>query len=176
MIIQQPIITSSIGGDNIKTNVSGAYIGFEATSSNPTASNELVFGLGTIGEGNNTATIGNSSTIRTKLYGSIYQYQEVTGSITGSKFTVYTISGSGYTLHMPTSPEQGDSIKVSNFQSSVTGSDRFKEVTSGSRVTIGRGGSKIMGLTQDMQLDYVSPTFELIYTDLNKGWVVIGSS
>ena len=45
MIIQEPIITSSIDGDNIKTNVRGAYIGYEATSSNPTASNELVFGF-----------------------------------------------------------------------------------------------------------------------------------
>ena len=176
MIIQEPIITSSIGGDNIKTNVSGAYIGYEATSSNPTASNELVFGLGTVGYGNNTATIGNSNTIRTKLYGSIYEHVEVSSSFTASKFNVYTITGSGWTMHMPSTPTSGDSIKISNFQVNATGSDRFKEVTSGNRVTIGRSGENIMGLAQDMDIDYVSPTFELIYTNPNRGWVVIGSS
>jgi len=176
MIIQQPIITASISGDNIKTNPSGAYIGFEATSSNPTASNELVFGLGVTGSGNNTVTIGNTSSIHTKLFGSIYQHQEVTSSITASKFMVYTITGSGYTLHMPSTPNQGDSIKISNFQIDLTGSNRFSQVISSNRVTIGRSGENIMGLPQDMEIDYVSPTFELIYTNTNRGWVVIGSS
>ena len=175
MIIQKPIISSSIDGDNIKTNVSGAYIGFEATSSHPTASNELVFGLGVTGSGNNTVTIGNTSSIQTKLFGSIYQHVEVTGSITASKFMVYTITGSNYTLHMPSSPYPGDSIKISNFQSDVTGSDRFNRIElASSRITLGRGGEKIMGLDQDMQLDYVSPTFELIYTNPNRGWVIVG--
>ena len=174
MIIQEPIITSSIDGDNIKTNVSGAYIGYEATSSNPTASNELVFGLGTVGYGNNTVTIGNTSSIRTKLYGSIYEHIEATGSFTASKFNVYTITGSGWTMHMPSNPTSGDSIKVSNFQTEATGSDRFNQITESNRVTIGRSGENIMGLAQNMQLDYPSPTFELIYTNNNRGWVIIG--
>ena len=174
MIIQEPIITSSIDGDNIKTNVSGAYIGYEATSSNPTASNELVFGLGTVGYGNNTATIGNSNTIRTKLYGSIYEHAEVSSSFTASKFNVYTITGSGWTMHMPTTPVAGDSIKVSNFQTSATGSDRFNQIIEANRIKIGRSGENIMGLAQDMQLDYPSPTFELIYTNTTRGWVIIG--
>ena len=67
MIIQQPTITASISGDNIKTNPNGAYIGFAATSSHPTASNELVFGLGTIGLGNNTINISIIKWINTSL-------------------------------------------------------------------------------------------------------------
>lgn len=174
MIIQQPIITSSIDGDNIKTNISGAYIGFEATSSNPTASNELVFGLGTIGYGNNTVSIGNNNTERTKLYGSIYEHSEVSSSFTASKFMVYTVTGSGWTMHMPTTPTAGDSIKISNFQTNVTGSDRFREIVDANRITIGRSGENIMGLSQNMDLDYPSPTFELIYTNTSRGWVIIG--
>ena len=87
---------------------------------------------------------------------------------------VYTITGSGYTIHMPETPNQGDSIKISNFQTEATGSDRIEQIVETNRVTLGRSGERIMGLPQDMQLDYPSPTFELIYTNTNRGWVIIG--
>ena len=192
MIIQQPTITASISGDNIKTNPNGAYIGFAATSSHPTASNELVFGLGTIGLGNNTInisdkitvdstsniTIGNNSTDRVYLKGSIYGHQNLIGDNTIThnleKFYVYTLSGS-FTASLPTSPNEGDSIKISNFSTSETGSDRGEVDPVESKILIGRNGENIMGLPQDMGLNTYVPSFELIYTEPTKGWIIIAS-
>jgi len=178
MIIQEPIITSSIDGDNIKTNVSGAYIGYEATSSNPTASNELVFGLGTVGYGNNTVTIGNTSSLRTKLYGSIYEHVNLTGSAPTSynleRFHLYTVSGS-FTASLPATPTPGDSIKIANFSVPESGSVRNSSLAAGTRILIGRNGENIMGYAEDMELDFPAPNFEIMYSDSTKGWVIVGA-
>lgn len=178
MIIHEPFLTSSIGGDTIKTNFSGsAYIGFGATSSNPTATNEFVVGYNISGSGNNTITLGNENTTETHLFGSIYRTQFVTSSITASKFRAYALSGSGYTFHLPSSPNPGDSLKISNFQTNATGSERYStQITESNRITIGRSGEAIMGLTESLQLDYQSPTFEMIYIDSNRGWVIFGGN
>ena len=118
MIIQQPTLTSFVSGKTIKTNISGSYIGFNATSSNPSASNEVVLGIGVTGSGNNTVTLGNTNTIHTEIYGSIYKHQNLIGNNTVThnleKFYVYTLSGS-FTASLPPSPNIDDSIKLSNF-------------------------------------------------------------
>jgi hypothetical protein len=235
MIIHEPFLTSSIGGDTIKTNFSGsAYIGYGATSSHATASNEFVIGYNISGSGNNTVniadkirvadneittisnivkanisgsyigygansssayasnefvvgnnitgsgantiTLGNESTTETHLYGSLYRTQFVTSSITASKYKAYALSGSNYFFYLPSSPNAGDSIKVSNFQSDATGSTRFTQITASNRITIHGSGANIMGLTESMQLDYVSPTFEMIYIDSTRGWVIFGGN
>lgn len=221
MIIHEPFLTSSIGGDTLKTNFSGsAYLGYQSTSSNATASNEFVIGNGLTGLGNdsvkisnkfsstisasyighnansssagvsneivvginvtgsgaNTATLGNENTTATHLFGSLYRTQFVTSSITASKFKAYALSGSGYTFHLPASPNPGDSLKISNFQTNVTGSARYStEITASERITIGRSGEAIMGYTESMDLDIQSPTFEMIYIDSTRGWVIFGS-
>jgi len=176
MIIHEPFFTSSIGGDTIKTNLSGStYIGFDATSSNATASNELVFGYNITGSGNNTVTVGNDDTVATYMKGSLYRFQFVTSSITASKYTAYALSGSGYNFYLPNSPNTGDSLKISNFQSDATGSDRLTQITESNRITIDGSGENIMGLTESMQLDYVTPTFEMIYTDSTRGWIIFGA-
>ena len=177
MIIHEPFFTSSIGGDTLKTNFSGsAYLGFGATSSHATASNEFVIGYNVTGSGNNTVTLGNQNTTETHLYGSLYRTQFVTSSITASKFVAYALSGSNYTFHLPASPNPGDSLKISNFQTNVTGSDRYQTtITASERITIGRSGEAIMGYTESMELDLQSPTFEMIYIDSTRGWVIFGS-
>lgn len=176
MIIHQPLITSSISGDTIKTSISGSYIGFGATSSHATASNEFVFGFNQTGSGNNTVTIGNDNTTATYLKGSLYRTQFVTSSITASKFNAYALSGSLYTFHLPSSPNPGDSLKISNFQTNATGSDRFLTITGSERITIGRSGNPIMGYDQDMELDLLAPTFEIMYIDSTRGWVIFGGN
>ena len=232
MIIQQPTITASISGDNIKSNPLGSYIGFSATSSNPTASNEVVLGInvtgsgnnsitlgnpstlrtrilnsiettvdgtyigystsasnstasnevvlgiGITGSGNNTVTLGNTNTIHTEIYGSIYKHQNLIGDNTVThnleKFYVYTLSGS-FTASLPPSPISGDSIKLSNLSTTQTGSDRGEITASAARILIGRNGKNIMGYARDMELDYFSPSFELIYSEPTDGWVIISS-
>lgn len=176
MIIHQPLITSSISGDTIKTNLSGSYLGFGATSSNATASNEFVFGLNQTGSGNNTVTVGNDSTVATYLKGSIYRTQFVTSSITASKYNAYALSGSLYTFHLPSNPNPGDSLKISNFQYPTTGSGRTTPITGSEIISIGRSGKPIMGLNQDMELDILSATFEIMYIDSTRGWVIFGGN
>ena len=178
MIIQQPTLTSFVSGKTIKTNVSGSYIGFNATSSNPSASNEVVLGIGITGSGNNTVTLGNTNTIHTEIYGSIYKHQNLIGDNTVThnleKFYVYTLSGS-FTASLPPSPNIGDSIKLSNFSTSNTGSSRGSVSPTNTKVIVGRNGNNIMGVAQDMGLNTYAPAFEIIYTEPTKGWVIIAS-
>ena len=173
MIIQQPIITASISGDSVKTNISASYIGFNATASAGSVYNELVFGLDVTGSGTNTVTIGNTASIQTKLFGSIYQHQHINSDTVLEKYTMYTLSGS-FTASLPPSPNAGDSIKIADFSLPVTGSERFGQLTSSQTILIGRNGENIMGHAEDMTLDYIWPTFEIMYTDSIRGWIVIG--
>jgi hypothetical protein len=161
----------------VKANISGSYIGYGANSSSAYASNEFVVGNSITGSGANTITLGNESTTETHLFGSIYRTQFVTSSITASKFKAYALSGSNYTFHLPASPNPGDSLKISNFQTNATGSNRYStQILSGSRITIGRSGEAIMGITESMELDYQSPTFEIMYIDSTRGWVIFGGN
>jgi len=177
MIIQQPTITASISGDNIKSNPQGTYIGFNASSSISATVNEVVLGINVTGSGDNTVTIGNTDTIHTEIFGSIYKHQNLIGDNTIThnleKFYIYTLSGS-FTASLPPSPNVGDSIKLSNFSTNNTGSDR-QSVPPSEKIIIGRNGENIMGLPQDMGLDAYAPAFEMIYTSTPKGWVIISS-
>tara|TARA_R110002153_G_C13225877_1_gene489309 strand:- start:165 stop:701 length:537 start_codon:yes stop_codon:yes gene_type:complete len=178
MIIQQPTITASISGDNIKSNPQGTYIGFNASSSISATTNEVVLGINVTGSGNNTVTLGNEDTTLTKIFGSIYKHQKLIGNKFTThnleKFYVYTMSGS-FTASLPPSPISGDSIKLSNLSTTQTGSDRGEITSSAARILISRNGNNIMGYSEDMQLDYFSPSFELIYTEPTDGWVIISS-
>ena len=162
--------------DSFVSHPSRSYIGYGSSESTSSASNELVFGIGITGSGDNTITLGNESTTETHLFGSIYRTQFVTSSITASKYRAYALSGSNYFFYLPPSPNAGDSIKVSNFQVDATGSERFTQITASNRITIHGSGENIMGLTESMQLDYVSPTFEMMYIDSTRGWVIFGGN
>lgn len=163
--------------DSFVSYPSRSYVGYGSSESTGSANNELVFGINITGSGDNTITLGNENTIETHLFGSIYRTQFVTSSITASKFKAYALSGSSYTLHLPPSPNPGDSIKISNFQTNATGSNRYSSQISGSeRITIGRSGEAIMGITESMELDYQSPTFEMMYIDSTRGWVIFGGN
>jgi hypothetical protein len=65
------------------------------------------------------------------------------------------------TLTLPASPIDGDSIKISNLSGIAT-------------CVLGRNGSLIMGVDQDLTLDTPSASFELIYSGATKGWVIVG--
>jgi hypothetical protein len=174
---------TGLGNDSVKisnkftSTISSSYIGHNANSSSAGLSNEVVVGINVTGSGANTITLGNVNTTETHLFGSLYRTQFVTSSITASKFTAYALSGSNYTFHLPSSPNPGDSLKISNFQTNATGSDRYStQITASNRITIGRSGEAIMGLTESMELDYQSPTFEIMYIDSTRGWVIFGGN
>lgn len=161
--------------DSFVSHPSRSYVGYGSSESAGGVSNELVFGIGITGSGANTVTLGNQDTTETHLFGSLYRTQFITSSITASKFRAYALSGSAYTFHLPADPNPGDSLKISNFQTDLTGSDRFRKISAPERISLGRSGKPIMGLNQDMELDYQAPTFEVIYVDATRGWVIYGS-
>jgi len=65
------------------------------------------------------------------------------------------------TLTLPASPENGDSIKISNLSGVAT-------------CVLGANGNNIMATSGDLTLDDATKSFELIYTDATNGWVIIG--
>ena len=94
--------------------------------------------------------------------GGSYTPNIVSGATTASKNNLYIFTASA-TLTLPASPSGGDSIKVSNLSGTTT-------------CIIGRNGSNIMADASDMTLDNQYASFELIYSDATRGWVVVGGN
>ena len=76
------------------------------------------------------------------------------------KNTLYVLKAS-LTLTLPASPSPGDTIKISNLSETDT-------------CVLARNGSNIMALAQDLILDSANASFELVYSDVANGWVIIG--
>ena len=64
-------------------------------------------------------------------------------------------------MSLPTTPQNGDSIKFANMD--------------GRQTLIARNGNKIMSDAEDMTLDVVATSFELIYESTSIGWTIIGT-
>lgn len=73
--------------------------------------------------------------------------------------TVYVITAS-CTLTLPASPVAGAWVRVSNMSGTST-------------VVIGRNGSNIMSLAEDMTIDRPSAGLTLEYADATRGWVLL---
>jgi len=75
-------------------------------------------------------------------------------------------SATAYTLNLPLTPNNGDSVKISNRSTATTN-------------TIGANGQSIMGATagssSDLILDVTTANFEMIFTGGAQGWVIIGA-
>lgn len=67
---------------------------------------------------------------------------------------------SSVTLTLPASPVEGDYVKVSNRSGTVT-------------CVLGRNGSNIMGIAEDMTLDNANAGLSLVYTNSTNGWVFV---
>ncbi len=94
--------------------------------------------------------------------GGSYTPNIVSGATTASKDNLYIFTASA-TLTLPASPSGGDSIKVSNLSGTTT-------------CVIARNTNNIMADASDMTLDNQYASFELIYGDATRGWVVVGSN
>ena len=107
---------------------------------------------------------GGSTTDPLSGGGGNYTIDVINSNTVGQKNYLYVlIGGSAITLTMPSSPSSGDSIKVVNLTTVTT-------------CVIAQGGSPIMGVGQDMILNNNKANFELVYTDVTYGWVVIGAT
>jgi hypothetical protein len=94
--------------------------------------------------------------------GGSYTPNIVSGATTASKDNLYIFTASA-TLTLPASPSGGDSIKVSNLSGTTT-------------CVIARNTNNIMAVGEDMTLDNQYASFELIYGDATRGWVVVGGN
>lgn len=92
-----------------------------------------------------------------------YSSTYITSNTTAEENKVYVFEQSTpYTLTLPLSPSDGDSIYISNRSNITTNS-------------VNGNGEKIMGDTQNLNLDRPTAAFRLMYTTGNQGWVVLGS-
>lgn len=111
--------------------------------------------------------VGNSSgrnqAFATASLSTFRQNVSVIGTNTNAdSFVVYVLTAS-LVLTLPASPNIGDWIKISNLSNTTT-------------CTLGRNGSNIMGLAENLLLDDAQASFEIIYSGTAYGWVVIGAN
>ena len=102
--------------------------------------------------------ISNVSLVQNEIVN--YGVNTISTSITAVKNNLYVLTAD-LTLTLPASPQDGDSIKISNLSGVAT-------------CILGRNGSLIMGVASDLTLDTPSASFELIYSGATKGWVIVG--
>jgi hypothetical protein len=72
---------------------------------------------------------------------------------------LYVLTAGNITLTLPSSPESGNYVGVSNRSNTVT-------------CIVDRNGSNIMGLAENMTLDVVDAGFTLYYVDSTQGWII----
>ncbi len=87
----------------------------------------------------------------------------VTANTTAEKDKTYVFETStAYTLTLPLTPTNGDSIQISNRSNIGTN-------------VLGRNGELIMGGASDLTLDLATASFILTYAGGTQGWVIIGA-
>jgi hypothetical protein len=133
------------GSTLLSSSNQSVFIGAGAKAKQANASNEIVIGYNTVGNGSNTTTIGNASTTATYIPSSLY----VGGATTGSTLTVGksdgTIAGT-IMVNPETTGNEGGQI---NFKKSLNGSsnDWFIDQYGGAIITesstINRGGPRL---------------------------------
>jgi hypothetical protein len=106
-----------------------------------------------------TTVINNSRELGSGL---VSAYDAVTASASGATVTnrtVYCVTADSQTVTLPSSPTAGNEVVI------INGGEFTATV-------VGRNGSNIMGLAENMTLDrnYAAMTF--IYIDASNGWRV----
>ncbi len=114
---------------------------------------------------------GTSGQVLTSNANDAPTWQDAGGGITTSVISSSTTAVKDYlyvftanlTLTLPASPSSGDSLKISNLSGVAT-------------CVLQRNGSNIMAVSDNLTLDNQYASFELIYTDTTRGWVIVGSN
>jgi|LauGreDrversion4_2_1035121.scaffolds.fasta_scaffold03060_10 hypothetical protein len=106
---------------------------------------------------------GRNQAFATSSLSTFRQNVSVIGTNTNAAaFVVYVLTAS-LVLTLPSSPTIGDWIKISNLSNTTT-------------CILGRNGTNIMGLAENLLLDDAQASFEIIYSGAAYGWVVIGAN
>lgn len=102
----------------------------------------------------------NGQTGDVTVASSKYDVSVISTDTTAQAFYVYVFTAD-LTLTLPSSPEVGQWIKISNRSGVAT-------------CILAANGSNIMGASANLTLDTASSSFELIYSGSAQGWVIIG--
>lgn len=113
------------------------------------------------GTGNGDVTQDGTQTLTNKTLTApviTENIQVISGNTTAVRSRTYVLTAS-LTLTLPASPAAGDWVSIVNRSWTTT-------------AVIGRNGTNIMGLAEDMTLDNVNASLTLIYADATRGWVL----
>lgn len=112
------------------------------------------------GTGNGDVTQGGTQTLTNKTLTApviTENIQVISGNTTAVRSGTYILTAS-LTLTLPASPAAGDWVSIVNRSGTTT-------------AVIGRNGTNIMGLAEDMTLDNLNASLTLTYADATRGWV-----
>jgi hypothetical protein len=82
--------------------------------------------------------------------------------VNGARIAANTTSGA-FTLTLPATPSDGDTVYILDFASTFDTNN----------LTLGRNGSNIEGLAEDMVCNVEGSSFKMVYTGLSNGWQMI---
>jgi hypothetical protein len=112
-------------------------------------------GSGFLGASNNLSDVADADVSRGNLG---FDNVQVIGANTNAvNYGIYVITAD-LTLTLPSSPSAGDRVSFANHSTLTT-------------VIIGRNGSNIMSLAEDLVLDNVNAFGTLVYADATRGWI-----
>jgi hypothetical protein len=83
----------------------------------------------------------------------------INANTTAVKSKTYVLDAAGITLALPTSPIVGDWVRIVNMNGGTTS-------------VVSRNGQNIMGLAEDMTIDFQPTNFRLVYVSSTYGWVI----
>ena len=108
---------------------------------------------------NNVAGVNSSVQTQLDTKQDEFTPNEVTTSTTATANNRYFLNGATITLTLPASPTAGDTVAIS-------------EMGGNADNIIGRNGSNIQSLAEDMTIDTAYASFQLQYVDATIGWAI----
>jgi hypothetical protein len=159
--LRTTLATSSQNG--LMTSTFAAKLdGIAAGATNVTNTNQLTNGAAFITA--SATTTGTHSGPSTGTHsglvtGSVRRATSVIGSNTSAVAGTTYILTASLTLTLPGSPTAGDTIRVTNLSGTYTS-------------VVARNGQNIMGIAEDMTIDFNYMSLTLTYADATRGWVV----
>lgn len=103
----------------------------------------------------------------TKVKGSTLEKSWVikTGAYTAvsSDRLLCNTTSASFTITLPASPVAGDKISIADYTGTFATNN----------LTVGRNGSNIMGLAEDMTISTNNVKIDLVYIDSTEGWILL---
>lgn len=144
-----PVITQTTSGTITASKVSTTKLSFNPSTG---TLNSSAVGVG-------GSTIINSDKELSSSLKSAYDSVTAGGSTTVTNRTVYYVTSDSQTITLPAVPDVGNEVVI--MVGNYTG------------VVVGRNGSNIMGLAEDMTIDIAYASLTFIFVDPTRGWVVV---